>query len=737
MLYKGILVLAFLFCLPVFVCYQKGNVVKEEELLKKLRDFALNSQLPPEDLIDEVERKLGNTQLGALVKLLKANVLLQKGKSQLVVQTLDTRIIESKTALGDYGLWLYGKALKESGRLKEALQILDTLIKKYPESLRTEEAKLLAAEIALQFDQKQALIFVEDLIGRNKPLAMLIAARSYKAIGDMENAWKFYRLAIFYDLDGKEALQAQTELSSMGLSATPQTKEEALIRANTLFERKRYQEALKAYDEISSFSELPELAKLRKIITLVNLRWFDEAERLLQTLSSSTEQAYHHLALGYASARRWSDARRVADLMLKAFPNSDLTVRTLVSLSFIARDSKNKLEQRYYIQRAINNFPDSTEVAKAQFELAWLEHDAGNFQVSSKMFIEHLAKYVDKDSSYRGRAGYWAARDSERVGRFAQACALYEALVYRYHANWYGYLAVQRLNQLKNSGRCDASVPTERLLRQAINNLKTVKVASESITPKEESRIIRARQLSSVGLFDWAMEELREASKSAPNSPKLNLEIAKNHRLRGDNTSALLSLARSYPDYTQMFPEELSREEWAIFYPLEHWDRIKFWASQRNLDPYQVAGLIRQESVFNPRAKSSANAYGLMQLLIPTARSVARKYGVNAVITEETLYQPDLNIALGTAYLRDMLDRFGRIEYAAAAYNAGPGRIPQWRASLPAEIDEFVEAIPFSETRGYVQGVIRNTAQYRRLYDENGNFRPNVGTKIEGTSDNF
>ncbi|HXH70786.1 MAG TPA: transglycosylase SLT domain-containing protein, partial [Pyrinomonadaceae bacterium] len=95
----------------------------------------------------------------------------------------------------------------------------------------------------------------------------------------------------------------------------------------------------------------------------------------------------------------------------------------------------------------------------------------------------------------------------------------------------------------------------------------------------------------------------------------------------------------------------------------------------------------------------------------------------------ETLFQPALNIELGTAYMRDQLNKFGRIEYVAVAYNAGPGRVPQWRATLPFEMDEFVEAIPFRETKGYVQGVIRNSAQYRRLYDNNGKFKSNVGTK--------
>jgi soluble lytic murein transglycosylase len=199
--------------------------------------------------------------------------------------------------------------------------------------------------------------------------------------------------------------------------------------------------------------------------------------------------------------------------------------------------------------------------------------------------------------------------------------------------------------------------------------------------------------------------------------------------MRGDNTSALLALAKSYPDYSQMKPEEMSREEWDIFYPLHSWDLIKRWAQARNLDPYTVAGLIRQESVFNPRASSHANAYGLMQLIMPTARAMARKYGTASVNSVEDLFNPALNIELGTAYMRDQLDKYGRIEYLAVAYNAGPGRVVSWRQTLPLEMDEFVEAIPFRETKGYVQGVVRNSAQYRRLYDENGNFKANVGSR--------
>ena len=118
-----------------------------------------------------------------------------------------------------------------------------------------------------------------------------------------------------------------------------------------------------------------------------------------------------------------------------------------------------------------------------------------------------------------------------------------------------------------------------------------------------------------------------------------------------------------------------------------------------------------------------------MQVLVPTGITTARRVGVDRAITMESLFEPRLNIQLGTAYFKDQIDKYGRIEYVAAAYNAGPNRVVQWRASLPLQIDEWQEAVPFRETRLYIQGVVRNTLQYRRLYDENGNFRSEVGAR--------
>ena len=307
----------------------------------------------------------------------------------------------------------------------------------------------------------------------------------------------------------------------------------------------------------------------------------------------------------------------------------------------------------------------------------------------------------------------------------------------RYDSNWYGYLSEQRLDTMKRNGNTPSpNFAPDSMVARAIANLKTVIVSEETAGRDESERVVKADQLSNIGIDDFALEELNRASQAAPSSPRVNLALARIYRTRNENVRALNTLRKSFPDYAQMKPEEMTREQWDVFYPLAYWDIISQEARNRRLDPHQVAGLIRQESVFDSRAASPAKAYGLMQLLIPTGAAMARKYGIDRAVTIESLFEPRLNIQLGTGYMRDQFDKFGRIEYVAIAYNAGPGRVPQWRATLPLEMDEFAEAIPFKETRGYVQGVVRNMFQYKRLYDDNGQFRPEVGSRaIHRSSD--
>ena len=743
-LYKNSILTLFLFAAGFLLvpltasCSVITPQQSEEKVLEILRQMTKDGKLPPEDVVAKIEATFPKTRTGALAKLLRGRIRYENKDYNGAAEILNSTIFREKTTVADYALWLRGKALQQAAKHTEAMTVFEELAKNFPLSLRAREATLLWADSAAQTGQNAKIPeFLKILNDKRDAGALLLTAKSYEAQGNQAQAVNFYRQTYFYGAGENVSVEAEAKLKSLNQPLTAQAADEVAVRADKLYATKNYAEAIKSYsDLLTNFpnTSSPQI-NLKRLTAYSNLRKTPEAQlafNLIPMSANEKEQAFYELANAFAKNKQWSEAKQIIADMREKFPKSKWTPKTMVAVGMAARDARNSADETYLLRTAIAAYPEAVDVAGAQFELAWIEHENNNFPASSQMLTEHLARYADADTTNRGKAGYWAARDSERAGKIAEACALYDATIYRYGANWYGYIALQRLTTLRGQAKCQTPTqfPAGSLIPKAIANLRTVTVAPETATTKELERAGNAEQLSTVGLFDWAIDELKEAKKTAGNSPKINLALAKHYRLKGDQVNALLSLAKSYPDYAQMFPEELGREEWDIFYPLTNWSDIKYWSKQRNLDPYQVAGFIRQETIFDPRAKSGANAYGLMQLLIPTARTVAKKYNSSTTdIYAETLFQPALNIELGTAYIRDQYDKYLRTEFVAVAYNAGPGRVGQWQNSLPPEMDEFVEKIPFKETKGYVQGIIRNSAQYRRLYDDNGNFKANVGTK--------
>ena len=716
-------------------CLTRPQTLGEQKGLDSLRSMTRNDVLPSEDAVAAIENQFPRTKTAALARMLRARIKLKAGDAAGAATLLDTKLIAEQTSLADYALSLRGSALEQAGKTQEARAVYQEVMQSYPNSLRARDAALRAADLLAKAGDTAAVpLLLKDLAQADDPAALLFTAKAYEQSGDKTRALAAYRRLYFFAPESTESAEAATAITKLGSTVSPGTVEEAITRAERLYTAKKYADALSAYTD--AFAKFPPTAtnenQLRRGITAHNLRKTPEAVAAFSAIPTSAgetrAEAMFYLAQTYARARQWEQARATAEELKRSFPNSNFTPRAFVAVGQIAQEAKNSADASYFKRAAVNGFGSSIEVAQAQFDLAWDAHEAKNYSESSRMLTEHLAYYADKNTDNRGRAGYWAARDSERAGKLAEARALYEAMLERYDANWYGYLSKQRLDAISRTTPAKTFAP-DSIVARAVANLKTVTVAEETAGPDEEARIIKADQLSNIGLDDWAMKELAKAGEKGPDSPSVNLAIAKIYRSEEDNVRALNTLRRSFPDYSQMKPEEMTREQWDVFYPVAYWDIIVQESKARNLDPFQVAGLIRQETIFTTRARSSANAYGLMQVIVPTARLTARKYGVSREITVESLFEPRLNIHLGTAYLRDQIDKFGRIEYVAAAYNAGPLRAVQWRASLPLEIDEWAEAVPFKETRGYIQGVVRNRLQYLRLYDEKGNFRAEVGSR--------
>jgi soluble lytic murein transglycosylase len=723
-------------------CVTRPQTPGEQQALDRLRSMTRNDVLPSEDVVAGIENQFPRTKAAALARILRARIKVNARDFAGAASLLDTRVIADHSSVADYALFMRADALEQAGKHAEARAIFQELIQQHPSSLRAREATLRAANLLVKNGDTAAVpLLLKDLAANDDGAALLGTAKAYEQTSDSTRALAAYRRLYFFAPASDEAVEAATLITKLGSTLSPASVEEAITRADRLYSARKFSDALAAYGE--AFGKFPATAtpanQLRRGIAAHTARNTSEAVSALNSVPASAgetrAEALSYLAQTYARARQWDQARAATEELRRAFPTSSFTPRTFVAVGQIAKEAKNTADASYFHRAAVNGFGSSIDVAQAQFDLAWEAHEARNFSESSRMLTEHLAYYADKNTDNRGRAGYWAARDSERAGKLAEARALYEAMLARYDANWYGYLAKQRFDVLSKTTQPKTFAP-DSIVARAVANLKTVTVAEESAGPEAEPRLVKADQLWNVGLDEWALKELATVSEKAPDSPKINLAIAQIYRSDDDNVRALNTLRRSFPDYSQMKPEEMTREQWDVFYPLKYWDIIVQESKNRNLDPYQVAGLIRQETIFTTRARSSANAYGLMQVLVPTARLTARKYGVGREITVESLYEPRLNIQLGTGYMRDQIDKYGRIEYVAAAYNAGPGRVVQWKASLPLEMDEFAEAVPFKETRGYIQGVVRNWLQYSRLYDAAGNFKPEVGARVVNTDPN-
>lgn len=726
--------------MPLFFtasCRSLQQTPAELRARETLRAMTRKGLPPAEAPVARIESDFPRTTAGALARIVRARIKMNAQDFAGAAALLDAGAIRDHTLIGDYALFLRAGALHQVGRQVDARSAHEQLVHDFPSSPRNREALLRVAQMLIT-DLQAAKVpeLLRELTAKDDAAALLLTAKAYEQRNDSTRALATYRRLYFFAAAASESAEAASAIKRLNSTTDPANAEEANARAEKLFAAKRSSEAVDAYNDAATRfpgsvnSEL----QLHRGIAAANAKRTPDAVAALTGVASSAgelkAEALYYLAWAYARARQWPQARSTAEELRRSFPQSSWTPRAFAQVGQVADDAKNSVDAAYFYRAAVNAYPGTAEVAQAQFNLAWAAHEAKNFAESSRLLTEHLALYADKNTDNRGRAGYWSARDSERAGKLAEARALYQGVLGRYDANWYGYLAQQRLDTMNRNSKAPlAKFAGESMVGRAVANLQTVSVAEETAGPAEDARIARADQLSIIGGDDWALEELGDALQAAPNSPRVNLAIARIYRSREDNVQALNTLKRSYPDYSQMKPEELTRDEWDAFYPLAYWDIISQESRARGLDPYQVAGLIRQETVFEPRAKSGANAFGLMQLLIPTARVMAQKYGIDRSITAESLYEPRLNVQLGTGFLKDQIDKFGRIEYVAAAYNAGPGRAVAWRASLPLELDEWAEAVPFKETRGYVQGVVRNRLQYLRLYDAEGKFRPEVGTR--------
>lgn len=722
--------LTFALITPMTVSCQR-SAANPDSGIEELRGLVRSaSGRPAVNDLTRIESRYPRTRTAALARFLRGYLYYGAQNYQAAVEALDGQAISATTSLGDYAFFYRAESEAASDGKSAARRDYGTVYAKYPDSLKVRDARLRAAEMAVALgDSASAIKDLARMVETNDADASYITGQAHEAMGKIDRAVESYR-RIYYELPATSAsVQAEARLAALNASPkdNPGSFREERSRADALFEARQYAEAAAAYDQlIARFPEADRIdeIQLRRGVSLLNSKQTVQAVTALARVSDRSPElraeAMFHQADALRRVNRSAESSVVVDRLLGQYSKTHWASEALYSLAAYLNKQERETEAAGRYRQLLASFPKSQYAPEASYNLGLFAYKSKSYADAARTLEQHLASYRYPDTKFIGEACLWAAKSEERLGHKSRALALYDLVNERYRYGYHGYVAGLRSAALR---KAEPSLTPEQTrpgseLESIRANVTYIEPIQETADGSESVRIAKANDLEVIGLDEIAVRELNRALEAAPASPKINLRLAGLYSRRGENFQATLVLRKGYPDLYSYRESDVPREAWEIFFPMVAWSAIKEEAKRYGIDPYIAAGLIRQESVFNPNAISRVGARGLMQVMPATGQVVSKRQGIGT-ITAADLYNPVLNIKLGMNYLAQVIGQFGRIEYAAAAYNAGPSRAQRWIAERGSmDIEDWIESIPFSETRGYVQGVLRYAANYRRLYKE-------------------
>jgi len=637
--------------------------------------------------------------------------LLDKRYSEAEASLRQTR--ETGQALDDYADFLGAEASHSAGDDASAEALLRGFTVRYPDSIFNDDAPELEANVLLGMNNaagaQRVLAEAKGTAAADRPGFELAEGQVEFALGQKDAAGRTFKQLLLSHPLSQDAQEARARLTAMGLEETL-TPAELRSLGDAYYNGGRYSEAAEQYRAMLRTAALSEGE--RNSIAVAAAACDLKLKRLtpaqVQGLpDTNDENGAERLYLLMELARTRddeTDQKRIVSEMEDRFPRSPWLTEALFSsgnMYLLKKDYPTAIE--YYRYLAVH-FAGSKNAPAAHWRAGWLCYRQGLYPEAARLFEEQINLYPAAAETVG--ALYWRGRLYESQDHSpAQAAANYRAIVRAYQHYFYAQMARARLVSLGNT----QPVPAPQLDRL---QPMAAPILVESF-PSESPHLAKARLLVNAGLNEYVAKEI----KADPNSTSWSsLAEAQIYTSYGETFRALRAIKRALP-YAAAAPiKAIPLPYWRILFPEPYWDTIKAESAKNNLDPYLVASLIRQESEFDPAVVSYANAWGLMQLLPSVGKAMAKQEGMSHFQTFQLL-DPETNIRLGTRYLHQMMERFGGVqEYALAAYNAGDGRVADWEAAGPYQgMDEFVESIPFTQTREYVEAILRNVETYRAI----------------------
>jgi soluble lytic murein transglycosylase len=620
---------------------------------------------------------------------------------------------EPDGALADYVDYLTAQVYLQNNQLPQAEAVLDRFDRKYPDSIFVDSVPVLRANLMIQEGDPQAALAAlnphrQEPVGGKADFQLALAKAEALAGNSAEAQQLYEHVYLDYPLS-IEAGVARSQLAASGVLATL-PPEKRSRHADALYNAGHYSDAEDEYRSLAGQSNIDDASRNTFLVAAAECDW--KLHRLsppqlnpIPDTNDETGARRMYLLMELARDRGDQTTQQsIVSEMETRFPSSPWLAEALYSSGNMYLLLKDYPHAITFYGELARRFPTSHYAPSAHWRTGWLNYRLAQYPEAARLFDEQIRVYAGGKEI--PSAIYWRGRIYEDQEKKPEDAAEYYRTILRVYPHYYySMLAQDRLNHL------GTVTPDTNAILDAMQPTSIPELTDD--VPEDDPHVVKARLLANAGLNEYIAPEIQASDGSDQWGAFAEAEIYASY---GESWHAMRLLKRAIPFYTSAPIEAIPVAYWRILFPQSYWTDIKADAERNGLDPYMVASLIRQETEFNPGAISNRNAYGLMQLLPSVGRALARQEGIHHFQTSELL-NPSTNIRLGTLYLKQTLDRFGgQPEYAFAAYNAGDDRVTDWQSIGNYHgMDEFVESIPFTETREYVEAIVRNEQIYREL----------------------
>ncbi|MFC1568145.1 tetratricopeptide repeat protein [Candidatus Margulisiibacteriota bacterium] len=648
--------------------------------------------------------------------------LFQEGKYYPAIKSFSLAVKDNSYPLQDYGYFFTAQAYQKKKRPQEALQVYYIVVNHFQNSILVPKALLGIAECRAALKKyEEAIATLRSLIVQF-PKHELIPRARYLLGEDLEKAGKYEQAARAYqnlDLLHPDDDFAEKALERLDVLAkkSPLAGYEApaatvynlgikYFRSKNYTRSKGYFTRLTSYYRKSSFYDEGIMMLGRIFLRKGNLRLAEKYfKKAINLNKDSKAEAMYYLALTYGYRGRTKATVYDLNKLVKMYPNSHVADDALYYIGRYYKQEDQPLKALKVYEKLVANYPDSDLFAYSLWLIGNTYYKAGDYASALKNFNR---AYKLPQNPASDRLFFWAGKCAQKMGRTSEAVAAYKATISRHDHSYYGYRAREELEKYGIVIKANAVPDISEIIG---------KINGDSVeTAGHEQKYL---ELMAVGLGDEAAEEASFLAEKVPLSKKDKALIAKFHAyVKNGSFSSPIHFAEKRIDEAVIAGSlaDIEPQFWRFSYPRGYGGYVEKYAKMYGLDPHLVYAVIREESRFKERALSRSWAHGLMQIIPSTGRSLSRLLGMR--YSRWKLYEPRVNIQMGTYYLSQLIKRFdGNVSLALAGYNGGPVRVSRWLKKYDEfDLDEFVEDIPLRETRYYVKKVMKSYYGYKRTY---------------------